>query len=108
LKKLLSVLALMTTFAVFCTVSAIAQNDAGPNDTARTHDYARPIGSASDRKLSTGWTHGHGSRIYRTHDYLRHTRSGSVIHVHGYYHSAPSHIRVSHYSYSHHYSSHRR
>lgn len=59
---------------------------AGPGDTSRAHDYARHIGSANDRSLSTGWTHGHGARTEHTRDYYRHTRSGALVHVHSYYH----------------------
>jgi hypothetical protein len=87
LKKLLSVLALMTTFVMLFSMTVLAQNDAGPNDTHKTHDYARPVGKSTDKKLSTGWTHGKGARTQQTHDYVRHNRSGTTTHVHGYYHS---------------------
>ncbi len=60
-------------------------NSAGPNDDDNAHDYARPVGSTNDSTLSTGWTHGHGSRTVHVRSYYRHTKSGNIVHVHGYY-----------------------
>ncbi len=63
----------------------VGGNSAGPNDESNAHDYARPVGSTNDPVLSTGWTHGHGSRTVHVRDYYRHTKTGKVVHVHGYY-----------------------
>ncbi len=81
---------LITLIALLIAASslAIAQNDPGPNDKDRTKTYTRKIGSRDTKKLSTGWTSGKGTRNRQTHDYVRHTRSGKTIHVHGYYHRA--------------------
>ena len=87
MNRLRQVLALVALLATLFIVPVFAQNDAGPNDVVKSHDYARHIGRSTDRKLSTGWTHGKGTRTYRTRDYVRHTRSGRTVHVHGYYHS---------------------
>jgi len=52
---------------------------------AATGDYARGVGLSDDTVLSTGWTGGHGARQTHVNDYYRHTKSGRLIHVHGYY-----------------------
>lgn len=105
MNRLLQVLTL-AALAVLFTLPSLAQNGAGPNDIHRTHDYARHIGSASAKELSTGWTSGHGARTHQTHDYTRHTRSGRTTHVHGYYHRAATHHYVSHHYTSHTYHRH--
>lgn len=85
---LLIALALCTAFSH----PAAARTHSGSHHSSSHHhvassldDYSRPVGSANDPVLSTGWSSGHNGRNTHVRDYYRHTKSGRVIHVHSYY-----------------------
>ena len=73
------------TYVGFVKINADGTITKSPNEA--TGDYSKPVGSAFDPVLSTGWSSGHGARTQHVHTYYRHTKTGRTVHVHSYYRS---------------------